>query len=340
MHTLQLVAVALLVALPANGFAVPILGRKLLIQGSAFSIKPTRKSISCAAKKTATDVGTLSDPTVSGASLQIVTSGGSPTSQTYTLDVAGWTAMTNGYRYRTPGNPSELQVRIGKTPGGVASLKVTIKKDTIGLLPPAPGDEALLILDVTGGDRYCVSFGGAAGGTETKDTATLWKINNATAQPACPTGTPLPPCSGEFTPCGTCGDGICVAHTTGSPPFVCASTSGSSAGTCSTNVECTAPRECSIPASFPVPGSWASGWSVQFEPRWSASAAAAGSLCECALHRAAVPLPLLLISRAVSRDRASPGGPHGWGRGARRRSTRAAAPGPSAKARPRGRAPA
>jgi hypothetical protein len=188
---------------------------------------------------------------VSGASLQIVTSGGSPTSQTYTLDVAGWTAMTNGYRYRTPGNPSEVQVRIGRTPGGVASLKVTVKKDAIGLLPPAPGDEALLILDVTGGERYCVSFGGAAGGTETKDTATLWKINNATAQPACPTGSPLPPCSGEFTPCGTCGDGICVAHTTGSPPYVCASTSGSSAGTCSSSSECTAPRVCSIPASFP-----------------------------------------------------------------------------------------
>jgi hypothetical protein len=44
MHALQLVAVALLVALPVNGFAVPILGRKLLIQGARSASNPRARA--------------------------------------------------------------------------------------------------------------------------------------------------------------------------------------------------------------------------------------------------------------------------------------------------------
>ncbi|MEO7434789.1 MAG: hypothetical protein ABI080_04820, partial [Candidatus Binatia bacterium] len=244
MHALQLVAVVLLVSLPANGQAVPILGRQLSIQGSAFSSKPTRKTL-VIARETATDVGTLSDPTMDGARFQLTTTGGTPRAEDFILDAAGWTAVKNGYRYRSSGNPPEVQVQLTKTLGGVAFLRVKLRKNATGLLPPAPGDTALLVLDVAGGERYCVSFGGAAGGTEIKDSATQWKVKNATAEPACPpASSALPECVSEFAPCGTCGDGICVAHLSGAPPYVCASQSGYSAGICSSSAECTAPRDC------------------------------------------------------------------------------------------------
>ena len=240
-----------LAALPVDAQAVPILGRNLVVQGSQFSISPKRMSL-IVAKEVATDVGTLGDPTVGGATLRIALTGASPTAQLYTLDAAGWTAVKNGYRYRARDDYQDVQVQLGKTPSGVASLKVKIWKDAIGLLPPAPGDEALIVLDVAGGERYCVAFGGAAGGTEVKDTALQWKVKNATAQPACPppSGT-LPECFSELAPCGSCGDGICVAHLSGSPAYVCASLSGYSAGTCVSDGECTEPRTCMIPASFP-----------------------------------------------------------------------------------------
>jgi hypothetical protein len=43
----------------------------------------------------------------------------------------------------------------------------------------------LLALTITGGSTYCVAFGGAAGGTETDDSATRWRVVDATAQ-GCP----------------------------------------------------------------------------------------------------------------------------------------------------------
>jgi hypothetical protein len=249
MHAL-LVAVALLVVVPVDALAVPILGRNLLVQGSAFSVKPTRKTL-VVAKEIATDVGTLTDPTVGGATLQISLTGATSTAKTYALDAAGWTAVKNGYRYRTSDKPPELEVQLSKTLGGVASFKVKIRQEAIGLLPPAPGDEALIVLDVASGDRYCVAFGGDAGGIEVKDTATQWKVKNPTAQPACPPTSNLPECSGEYTPCGSCGDGICVAHASGPPAYVCASLSGYSAGTCTSTAECSGARSCMIPSSFP-----------------------------------------------------------------------------------------
>lgn len=255
MCALRLAAIVLLLALPADGLAAPILGRKLIVRDPNSSEE--RRTVIVVGKETATDVGTLSDPTAGGATIQLIASGATSTAATYTLDAAGWVPVGNGYRYAGPttGDPVK-QVLLRKTPTGVALLKVVLRGNTgtqdLSVRPPVPGDEAQLLLDVTGGDRYCVSFGGAAGGTETQDTATQWKVINATAEPACSTSS-LPACSGEFTPCGTCGDGICVQHLPGSPPFVCASQSGHSAGTCSSNAECTAPRECSIPPGPPCP---------------------------------------------------------------------------------------
>jgi hypothetical protein len=69
-------------------------------------------------------------------------------------------------------------------------LKVVLKggagTQSLDLFPPNPGGAAAMTLAVAGGDVYCVSFGGAAGGTVPADTARLWRIRAATAEPGCP----------------------------------------------------------------------------------------------------------------------------------------------------------
>lgn len=256
MRRLRLAVLVLVAALSTDARAEPILGRKLTIRDPGTG--EDRRSVVIVARETSTDVGTLGDPTVGGATIQILADGAISTAASYTLDATGWTAVANGYRYVGPtsGDPVR-RVLLRRTTSGVALLKVVMRGNTgtqsLDLRPPAPGDEARVVLDVTGGDRHCVTFGGAAGGTERQDTATRWTVVDATAQPACPTST-LPPCAGEFTPCGGCGDGICVHHASGLPAFFCASQSGYSAGTCTTSAECASPRDCSIPPNPPCPG--------------------------------------------------------------------------------------
>jgi hypothetical protein len=52
-------------------------------------------------------------------------------------------------------------------------------------MPPNTGTDGGIILSINGGGTYCAAFGADAGGTEVKDTSTLWKIINASAE-GCP----------------------------------------------------------------------------------------------------------------------------------------------------------
>ena len=73
---------------------------------------------------------------------------------------------------------------IKKTPSGAFIIKISASA-AIG--PPNPGDDGGFILTLGGGDRYCVAFGGPAGGVEQSDTATVWQVIDATGE-ACPVG--------------------------------------------------------------------------------------------------------------------------------------------------------
>jgi len=55
----------------------------------------------------------------------------------------------------------------------------------IELQPPNTGTGATAIL-VTGTSRYCTTLGGAAGGTISNNTETLFKVKNPTASVVCP----------------------------------------------------------------------------------------------------------------------------------------------------------
>jgi hypothetical protein len=116
-----------------------------------------------------------------------------PSDQTYALDSSGWsTAGTVGYKYSGPtggdGDPVK-KVLLRRTPSGNALLKAILKgsigTQSLDVVPPNLGDDGGIILTIPGGGTYCALFGGAAGGTEVKDDAQLWKVTNATGQ-GCP----------------------------------------------------------------------------------------------------------------------------------------------------------
>jgi hypothetical protein len=191
-----------------------ILGRKLLIveKGSG------QRLVVVNGKEYPSAVAYNGDLVNLGASLEVIANGPSPESQTFTLPAAGWSQTGPGaFKYGpTTGADPVRRVRL-KLTGTSALLTVVIRGTTgVDVTPPDPGDDGGVVLEVGGGDRYCVSFGGAAGGTESRDDGTRWKIVRATATPGCPvaitTTTSSTTSSTMPLTCGTSGpacDGTC-----------------------------------------------------------------------------------------------------------------------------------
>ena len=190
-------ASALLLGLLSAGPTVAadrvILGTRILVRDPGAS-EDTRR-VQIVGRETATDVPAISDPTAGGATLTVIANGATDSAVAFALDPGGWSALgTTGFRYVGPTGADEDPVRrlvIKRTPGGVALVKLLLRGNVgtqpLAVVPPSPGDEGGLVLDVAGGDRYCVKLGGAAGGTEQQDTASSWKIVGATAEDGCPT---------------------------------------------------------------------------------------------------------------------------------------------------------
>ena len=135
------------------------------------------------------------DPTVHGATLRVIANGVTASDQTYVLDAAGWAIASAGFRYSGPtggdGDPVK-KVLLKRANSGTAQVRVvlngSIGTQSLDVVPPNMGDDGGLILDIGGGGgRYCVAFGGAAGGTEVQDTATGWRVLSASMEPGCPT---------------------------------------------------------------------------------------------------------------------------------------------------------
>jgi cysteine-rich repeat protein len=178
---------------PAHATRFGILGKKLIIKNPT-GAEENRLVIGLA-KETSTDVPGISEP-AGGATLTVSGNGGTNTSQTYVLDASGWTPLGSvGFKYSGPtgtdGDPV-LKVIAKRTPGGVALIKFILKgtvgTQSVDVLPPNLGDAGGFVLDITGGHKYCVAFGGSAGGLEVQDDGTQWKIVNATGQCVCGNG--------------------------------------------------------------------------------------------------------------------------------------------------------
>jgi hypothetical protein len=134
------------------------------------------------------------DPTVHGATLRLIASGTTPSDQTYVLDASGWRGRGSRFRYAGPTGAdadSVKSVRLALRKAGAkarlrAVLRGRVGMQSLDVVPPNTGDGGALILQIGGGGgTYCVTLGGAAGGTETDDTAVRWRLVDATANPDC-----------------------------------------------------------------------------------------------------------------------------------------------------------
>jgi len=148
----------------------------------------------------------VGDPVAGGATLRIIVKGQQVSDQTYSLPPAFWTTVADGYRFKGSGSSHGHKKVAIRTLAGAPRLMVAFRKpsDVLHVRPPqAPDAEGGIILTLAGGDSYCVSFGGAAGGTVMSDTAARWLVVGSQAT-GCVTPPPPRCCMHPGIPTNTC----------------------------------------------------------------------------------------------------------------------------------------
>ncbi len=215
------------------------------ILGSSLQLKnpstPDKAKLSGKAKEKASSNTIVGDPTVSGATLTVRANGGTPSSQTFNLPTGTspstgkpyWTgSVAKGFSYKDPKleNGPIKGASIKKSGSGVFQIKVSGsgKLSPLTVLPPNPGTNGCVLLELTGGDSYSVQFGALDGiisnkgalqyshkkvsGEGTCVTTTTTSTSTSTS-----TSTTIPLCSpncGVGSPCltnGNCTTNLCVA---------------------------------------------------------------------------------------------------------------------------------
>src|SRR5262245_59530228 len=147
----QRALVMLLLTAPAAGAAdQQILGRKLLVgETTGYG---GRRVIIVQGKESPTTVTLTGDVSLLGATLEVIANGGSDSVQTFSLPAAGWRTQASRILYGglTADDPVR-RVILGQSGGG-ALLQATIKAATgIQLVPPNPGEDGGLVLELGGG---------------------------------------------------------------------------------------------------------------------------------------------------------------------------------------------
>ncbi len=193
-----LVGAAYLLAGSAGAADQTILGRSLTVKNPGAADK---RKVTSTAKEAASPNTIVGDPTLSGSAggaiLTVIANGASPSTQSFTLPqgmtIAGkdfWQASgASGFKYKD-GKGEQGPVRtviIRKTPSGVFNIKVVIKgkNGPVNVLPPNPGTDGFVTLQLGSGDRYCVQFG--ADGQVSNKSGELFKVRRPVFE-GCPGG--------------------------------------------------------------------------------------------------------------------------------------------------------
>jgi hypothetical protein len=164
-------ALVLLATAPSPAADQLVLGKGFLAKDP---IPPdtVRRYVKVFAKEKGAGQTIVGDPTVGGATLRLIANGTNSSDQTFDLPASGWRSYSSYsglvyYRYSNPGTGNAVKgVQIKVTSSGVFQIKVWAygKFGPLDIKPPNPGTDAAMVLTIGGGDTYCVSFGGAAGG--------------------------------------------------------------------------------------------------------------------------------------------------------------------------------
>jgi len=221
---------------PAIAADRTVLGKKLLVRDPD-GTEPRRVTVVLARERNTDVPAIVGDPTADGAILRVTTGGANPTDAFYGLNAADWRATPTGFVFRAGQSETDpvLRAILKRSSGGVALMKVVLRGNVgtrdLDVVPPNPSTMASVVLSVSnGGDRYCASYGGAAGGTVVRDDDTQLKIREATAEPPCPADPPQLCCSFSNQPsCGWAGDAeecVFFGGTPGDGDSVCDSATG------------------------------------------------------------------------------------------------------------------
>src|SRR5437879_1415641 len=172
-------AVSLLAPL-ARAADRPLAGSKLLVQDPTGD--PLRRKIVVKATDPGATTGLAGNPASAGADLRIVTQGGTSADQTFSLPASGWKLLgVIGFRYSNAVPGGAVKSVLLKRNARGLSLKLSVRGQVgpVDIVPPNPGDTATIVLVISGGDTYCTSFGGAAGGVERRDDAQRWLVGKS-----------------------------------------------------------------------------------------------------------------------------------------------------------------
>jgi hypothetical protein len=186
--------VPLLLASLTHAADQTILGAKLQLKNPS---TPEKRKITGAAKEKGSPNTLVGDPTVGGATLTVTANGATPTSETYALP-AGLHPATGkpfwsgnpvkGFKYTDAkgANGPVKKAQIKVSAAGVFQIKVGIdaKYAPVGVVPPAPGTDACLLLAIGGGDTYSVRFGD---GALKNDGTKAFQVTNPTSEGTCVT---------------------------------------------------------------------------------------------------------------------------------------------------------
>lgn len=210
--SLAIVTLATLAGRPAEAGTQTILGEKLLVKGAADGSGQRKVFVSASVTPSA-GAKLVGDPTASGATLRLITRSPSRSyDRTIELPKDGWSVAPGirpedgkSYQFRSDRDGAIWFVWIGTTssttPGTPGPFKIKIKlydDPSVDVLAPDPGTEGGVVLTLGGGDRYCVAFGGAAGGVIEANHAKTFAVRAPTAK-----GCPDVPSAVRITPSPT-----------------------------------------------------------------------------------------------------------------------------------------
>ena len=135
-HVLGRLSAIALVLIPFSYAAAEpsqtVLGAKFQIKGSATDI--TKRTVRCSGREKLSDDTLLGDPTVDGATLNVVVNGGTGSDALFDMPAVGWSAVSGGFRFSNKAVVSAVRkAKIQKSASGTFTIKASVdgRYDTI-----------------------------------------------------------------------------------------------------------------------------------------------------------------------------------------------------------------